>query len=342
MCRRRLRQLLGILWLIAATLQAQPRLFTGAFPHDVIGPGALFQPAVVSWPVRLAVRLIGAHPALWNSVFVAVELGLGLALLSARRLSWVRLACAVSSLWALSVWWVGEGAGGMFTGHAALTTGAPGAALIYAVLSLLAMPSGGAGESDRAPISHRSAVFAWATLWLLGASLVLQPGQSSGIALGDQVAMGSMMSPRTLARPELHLARWLADRPALGVALAVAMALLFVLVGVAPLLGARHGRTAVVAGLALSAVFWVVAQGFGGLSTGTATDVGAAPAVALLGLAVLGSPRLSDHQRGSRLPGYAGAGTVSRGTSCLRALMSNEDTTNAAASSIAPQKNATW
>jgi hypothetical protein len=33
--------------------------------------------------------------------------------------------------------------------------------------------------------------------------------------------------------------------------------------------------------------FWIFAQGFGGLSTGTATDIATGPLVALLGLAML-------------------------------------------------------
>ena len=47
------------------------------------------------------------------------------------------LALAASIAWALAVWWLGEGLGGVLTGAASPVTGAPGAALLYALAAVL-------------------------------------------------------------------------------------------------------------------------------------------------------------------------------------------------------------
>jgi hypothetical protein len=57
---------------------------------------------------------------------------LGVGLLVPRT---ARLALAASIAWALGVWYFGEGLSGLPSDHASLTTGAPGSALLLALLA---------------------------------------------------------------------------------------------------------------------------------------------------------------------------------------------------------------
>jgi hypothetical protein len=67
--------------------------------------------------------------ALFNSGVAALQVLIGLGLLSRRRLA-VKVSLLVSSVWATCVWFGGEGLGMMFTGTASALTGAPEAALL--------------------------------------------------------------------------------------------------------------------------------------------------------------------------------------------------------------------
>ena len=84
-----------------------------------------------------AARVIAAHPVGWEVPFAIIQLLLGLGLLYPRT---AKLALAASLPWALGVWYLGEGLGGIASGNASLLTGAPGAVLLYAVLALAAWP----------------------------------------------------------------------------------------------------------------------------------------------------------------------------------------------------------
>jgi hypothetical protein len=134
--RRRLQLLLAGLWLLDGVLQLQSVMFTRQFPA-MLAESAAGQPGVVAAPVTWAARLIAGHPAPANAAFAALQIALGLGL------AWrpaVRPALAGSVLWGLAVWWLGEGLGGLFTGTASPAGGAPGAALLYAVVAVLLWP----------------------------------------------------------------------------------------------------------------------------------------------------------------------------------------------------------
>ncbi|MGN6330053.1 MAG: hypothetical protein ACTHOD_00170 [Motilibacteraceae bacterium] len=137
-----------MLWLLDAGLQYQPYMFTKAFAKDVIASTAEGQPGWVAGPVMWAADLTGAHPLAWNAVFATVQLLLAVGLLWPRT---VRAALAGSVAWSLGVWWLGEGLGGVASGHAMLLTGGPGAVLLYAVLAALALPRAGTGRGEPLP-----------------------------------------------------------------------------------------------------------------------------------------------------------------------------------------------
>ena len=82
-------------------------------------------------------QLVLTHPALFNAAFATIQLALAAGLLWRRT---TRLALAGTIVWALGVWWLGEGLGGLLTGTASPVTGAPGAALLYVVIAVLAWP----------------------------------------------------------------------------------------------------------------------------------------------------------------------------------------------------------
>jgi hypothetical protein len=273
--RRDLQVALGVLWLLDGALQAQPFMFTRGFAEQVIAPVGQGQPGVVSGPVHFASTILSAHPAAWNLLFVWIQLLLGVGLLVRRT---VRITLVASIGWALGVWYLGEGLSGLASGHASLLTGAPGSALLYAVLAAAAWPS---RTSDQAPA--RWLVWAWALLWVGSAGLQLLPGQNSGPALASLLTAGAGGAPHWLAWLGTSVGTWASQNGALAV---FGLATAEFLVGVAAL--SRLTRTwALGVGLMLSIAIWIIGQDLGQLYSGQATDPNSAPLIALMAVALL-------------------------------------------------------
>ncbi|HWE56442.1 MAG TPA: hypothetical protein VG435_13080 [Acidimicrobiales bacterium] len=277
--RRTLRRILGALWLIDAILQAQPAFFGADWWRSDLAGSSMGEPAAIRHSILWAVGIIAAHPALWNSVFVAVQALLGLALLTGRG---DRLAIVASLPWALGVWSVGEGFGMLPTGFAMAAFGAPGPVLLYPLIGLLSWPRG-----DRRGISPVLGGAAWIGLWaapsVLQLPLVFPVRQvltanlhemSDGLP-GWEGAVAGWTSSVVLAHPAVSSAALAAVQVAIGLAVC-----------------ARRGRrAAIVAGVAVSGIYWVCFQGLGGILGGGvvasgATDPGAAPLMVLLALAL--------------------------------------------------------
>ena len=132
-------------------------------------------PAVIAKPITWNATLVDHHMVLLNAIFATIQLLLGLGI--AFRPT-VRVALAASILWALGVWWFGEGLGGVLSGAASPLNGAPGAVIIYALLAVLLWP---ADREIPAPFTAARAVGAhvaralWAVLWLSLAYFALTP-----------------------------------------------------------------------------------------------------------------------------------------------------------------------
>jgi hypothetical protein len=275
--RRHLQVALGLLWLLDGALQLQPFMLGTGFATQVIAPTAAGQPHFVAGPVLWGARLIAAHPVALDVPFAAAQLLIGLGLLFPRS---ARLALAVSIPWALGVWFLGEGLSGLASGHASLLTGAPGSALLYAVLALAAWPL--VDASREAPA--RWLPLAWAVLWVGGAVFQALPGQNTGTAVAGAINSGA---PGWLGRLDASAAGWTARN---GTTVVVALVVAEALIG----LGALYRRSralAVAAGFVLALAIWVVGQDFGQLYSGQATDPNTAPLVALMAVAILGSRR---------------------------------------------------
>ena len=233
--RRGIQVTLGLLWILDGMLQLQPAMLTSRFATQVIAPAGDGQPAFVSWPVQTAARVIGHQPVLADLAFAVIQLALGAGLLYPRT---ARRALAASVAWALAVWYLGEGLGGLFGGGASLLTGAPGAALVYAVVAVAAAPprAGRAGASDGHPARWTAA--AWAALWIGGAVLQLLPGSDTNDTVAMSVAMTGSGAPAWLAAISNHLAALI---PYGGVSVAVDLVVLQAFAGAGALL-AGPGR----------------------------------------------------------------------------------------------------
>jgi hypothetical protein len=274
--RRHLQFALGLFWLLDGALQAQPFMFTSDFATQVIAPVGQGQPGFVSGPVHWVSTVIAAHPVAWNVPFAGIQLLLGVGLLVPRT---ARLTLAASIVWALGVWYLAEGLSGMADGHASLIDGAPGSALIYAILAAAAWPRRDASREGPAPWLP----FAWAVLWVGAALFQALPGQNSGKAVASALTGGADGAPGWLASLENSAGGWAGRHGLLIVILLVAVE---ALIGVGALV--RRTRVPAVAlGLALALVFWVLGQDLGGLYTGQATDPNSGPLLAVMATALL-------------------------------------------------------
>jgi hypothetical protein len=287
--RRGIQVTLGLLWILDGLLQLQPAMFTARFATQVIAPAGTGQPAFVSWPVEMASRVILHQPVLADLACAVIQLALGAGLLYRRT---ARRALAASVAWALTVWYLGEGLGGLLGGGESLLTGAPGAALMYAIVALAAVPpraerigaTGVTGTTGGRPARWTAA--AWAALWIGGAVLQLLPGNDTNDLVGMSVAMNATGAPGWLAAISNHLAALI---PYSGVSVVVDLVILQAFAGAGVLLAGRARQAAVWTGIGLSLVYWVFGQGLGQFWSGLATDPATAPLMILLGAAVLGA-----------------------------------------------------
>jgi hypothetical protein len=310
--RRALQLALGALWLLDGMLQFQPSLFGRGFPQMLAG-SAQGNPAVVARPITWSAGLIGHHVVALNAIFAAIQLLLGLGI------AWrpaVKLALAGSVAWSLAVWWLGEGLGGVLAGTASPLNGAPGPVLLYALLAVLLWPAD-RHPADRHPaarapnlgdptvraptvraatvraatvrapaapftaaraVGRRVAQACWLVVWLGLAALALLPASR---AIGRTVADITPGEPAWLAWTDAHAASALTRH---GLLAAVVLAVVLVIVASGPFLPRRAARAVIVLAVALAAALWL-AQGLGGILTGSATDPDTGPLLALLALA---------------------------------------------------------
>ncbi len=121
----------GALWLMDGLLQFQPGMPLG-LANDVVQPALAGTPAFFRPVLRHAITLWNLHPIALATGVAWLQVGIALALLSSNgRLG--RVAGAVSAGWALGVFAVGNGLGGVFAPGASILFGWPSAAFFYLV-----------------------------------------------------------------------------------------------------------------------------------------------------------------------------------------------------------------
>ena len=277
--RRKLQLGLAAAWLLDGVLQYQPSMFGQAFPR-MLGDSAHGNPAVVADPITWSATFVGHHLAALNALFATIQLALGLGI------AWrptVRLALGASVAWALGVWWFGEGLGGVLAGTASPVNGAPGAVILYAVLAVLLWP---AGRDVSAPFVAAGAVGAgiarglWLAVWGSLAVFAVLPAARAPQAISGTISGMASGEPAWLAWVDSRLGASLSHHD-LVASVVLAAALAIVAAGVfGP---ARFARPVIVLALVLAVALWL-AQGLGGIFTGSGTDPDSGPLLALLAL----------------------------------------------------------
>jgi hypothetical protein len=249
-------------------------------------------PPLIAGSVRSAGQLVLQNPALLNATFATIQLALGLGLIWPRT---ARAALAGTIGWGLAVWFLGEALGSLFSGSATPITGAPGAALLYAMVAVLLWPGGSGSMSPVRPSSAASfqargslaassilgrtwSQLAWLGLWGSFSYLVMQAPVRAPGALGAAIGGLATGEPRWLASMDAEVAK-AAD--AGGLLPAVVFAVLFAVIAVAALIPPVIRPGLILAALAALAI-WVLGENFGGVLTGMGTDPNTGPLLVLL------------------------------------------------------------
>ena len=266
--RRGLQVALGAIWLLDAALQYQPVMFSKMFATMMLAPAGAGLPFFVSGPVHLTAQVVAASPAAWNAAFATVQLALGAGLLFRRT---ARAALAGTIAWALAVWWLGEGLGGILSSATSSPlTGAPGAAFLYALLALLIWPSApraraGGELTEPAHVTvavsgplGRYARLAWFVTWAV---------------------MAALMAHAPFSAAALTAA---GGTPALMITVAFTAAFAFAAAGV---LFPVTTRAALITAAIAAALLWAAGENYGAIFSGMATDPNSGPLLVLLALA---------------------------------------------------------
>jgi hypothetical protein len=281
--RRRVEIALGAIWLIDGALQFQPYMFSKQFFAGVLGMANMGLPGILARLDYNVSSLLAAYPVWWNTVFATLQVAIGLGLLWGRgRL--VVLARTASILWGIGVWLVGEGAGALFMGGTSLLTGAPGAAVLYSVLtvSIWPVPAG----TTRARAVELSARAGWVLAWAGSALLELQGVNHAGGVPGAQIANGAAGEPWFFATLDRAVGHGLEGS---GGLFALVLGLVAVGVGLGPLWRpTRAGALAV--GIVIATFVGLVGQNLGGVFTGQGTDPGPAPLLILMAVTLWPAP----------------------------------------------------
>lgn len=289
----RLRQILGVLWIIDALLQLQPQMFTMNMVNGVMVANVNGQPAPIAaslnWIIVMTTQYL--TQANWSIAIIQVIIGVGL--LIGWRVKWFY---ALSIIWALLVWYGGEGLSLLLTGQASALIGAPGSVLFYALLAIALWPRSTTGsdkaESNSEPQQQRTLLsrgaLRWflAGFWLLAGLLQLQPFWWQPEQISQSIA--SMTSPGTLSGVIIDpTLRWLMTiTSGIEGPLNLALIVVFVALGLGIALAKiEHIRPWLVASIVVSLILWWFAQSLGMILTGMSTDPNSAPLVILLALA---------------------------------------------------------
>jgi hypothetical protein len=277
--RRLLQLALAGFWLLDAVLQFQAAMFTTGFAR-MLAATAPGNPAVIAGPITWAARIISEHVTAANATFAFIQLLLGLAI------AWrptVRVGLAATVAWAVAVWWLGEGLGGVLTGGGSPVNGAPGSVIIYGLLAVLLWPR---REARTAPfvagrsIGPNAARALWLALWGSLSYLALTPATAAPAALSSMVSGMAVGQPGWLAALDNHLAAFLASR---GPGTATGLAVILAIVAVGAYLPRPAARAVIVLAIVTAAALWI-AQGLGGVLTGGGTDPNSGPLLALMAL----------------------------------------------------------
>jgi hypothetical protein len=279
--RRALQLGLAAIWLLDGVLQYQSFMYTKAF-GQMLAATAPGNPSVIARPIASDATLVGHHLVLLNTIFATIQLLLGLGI--AFRPT-VRIALAASIAWAIGVWWFGEGLGGILNGGASPLNGAPGAAIIYALIAVLLWPAdrdvSASFVAARAVGAHVARAL-WLVFWLSQAYFALTPANRAPQAVNGMIAGMESGEPGWLSAIERGGASLVANQ---GLAASVVLALALAGIAVGVYLPRPFAKATLALAIVVALVIWVVAEAFGGMLAGGATDLNSGPLLVLLALA---------------------------------------------------------
>jgi hypothetical protein len=273
--QQRLRQILGFAWVIVGLLQLQPQMFTMNMITNVMVPMTQGQPGIIGRNLQWITQVTTQNLTTLNIAIAVVQIGIGVLLWAG---VFVRQAVIVSLIWALIVWYGGEGMSMLLTGQAGILTGAPGAVLLYPLLGFAIYPRDDASRQittkDYAGLlSRRHLRYVFGGLWIFLALLQLQPywwdhGQVSRAIL-TMVGMGGVNTG--LIDPTLNVVgQHLAGSEVL---INVLLTLACLTIGVGLIVATDRWLNPILTfTVVVSLLMWWFAQALGGILSGMATD----------------------------------------------------------------------
>jgi hypothetical protein len=278
-----LRQIIGALWIIDGLLQLQPQMFTMNMVNGVMQPNIQGQPGPIAANLNWIIALTTHYLTAVNWGITLIQLAIGLCLLFGR---WVKPALIVSVIWAVIVWYAGEGLSLMLTGRGSILTGAPGSVVLYALLAFVLFPKGKTAEQSSSGIISRPLLRKiFAGFWIFAALLQLQPYWWQSGQIAQEVS--GLASPGTLSGiiidPTL---KWLSGwTNGVEVPVNIALVVVFLALGVGIFLSSfARLRPWLVASIIVSLIVWWFNQALGMILTGMATDPNSGPLLILIAL----------------------------------------------------------
>lgn len=268
--QRTFQLVLATIWLLDAVLQIQPFMFTrgsdgfsGMLTNLANGNPSWFA-RTITWNGSF----IYHAPILADTFFALIQFVIGFGIVSKRS---CKPALALSMAWALGVWWFGEGAGGIFLGHATPFGGGPGGVLFYAALAVLLWPSEGSNEPFLAArtVGLKAARAIWVTIWGLLALLSVVGSGRSPRALYGLVAGLNHGQPGWLSHIDRVTETFFLNH---GTIAAILLAVVCLIVAAGVFFPPQIAQVTLVIAIAVFAVIWVAVENFGGMLAGGATD----------------------------------------------------------------------
>jgi len=285
---RRLRRILGVIWVVDGLLQLQPHMFGMNMINGIMGPMINSQPGLIARNLAWITSVTQQNLFFVNVLVASVQISIGVLLVTGY---WVRQAIVGSALWALVVWYGGEGMSMLLTGQGGILTGAPGAVLLYPLIGFAVYPREAPAEPltpEHYPtlLSRRALTAVLGCLWMFLGLLQLQPywWQQGQIAQTMRSMTGNGGWDGVLVDPSLNgMASVVAHSEILVNSILAAVCFT---IGLALLLfrGPKL-RWALGASIVVSLAVWWFAEAVGMIFSGMSTDFNSGLLLILLALA---------------------------------------------------------
>ncbi len=281
--RRAMQLVLATFWLLDGILQLQSFFFTKSFGLEMISGVSSGNPPAISRPIAWSATVIGHHAVATDAVFALVQIVIAFSIACRRT---VKFGLALSIVWSLGVWWIGEGLGGVVNGTADPTSGAPGAVILYALASVLLWPKDRCADRPSfvaaRGVGEPVAKTLWALLWTSLAYFALVGPNRSPRHLHNLIGGEAVGEPSWLAAFDRHTASTLDHH---GLVASSVLAFLCLVVALGIFLPTRLANGTLLLAAALGLVLWAIGQNFGALFTNGATDLNSGPLLVLLAAA---------------------------------------------------------